>query len=197
MSCQRSFLASKIRVFVVCTSLFLAATSAANAQLRAFDLSGKTIDLAGSAPGKTNVLIFVRTDCPISNRYAPTLQKLSSQYAEEAKFWLVYPDKTESSGTIERYLHNYRYTGIAAVRDPEHELVKLAHAKISPEAAVFDANSRLLYHGRIDNWYQSFGHARSHPTTHELEEAIRAVIENKPVAVAQTQAVGCFISDVQ
>ncbi|HEU5231925.1 MAG TPA: redoxin family protein [Terriglobales bacterium] len=178
-------------------AIVLLVTSTATAQLKAIDLSGNRIDLAQAAHGRTNVLIFVRTDCPISNRYAPTLQKLRARYAEKATFWLVYPDKAESAAAIKRYLHDYNYKQISAVRDPEHALVKLAHAQITPEAAVFNANSRLVYRGRIDNWFQGFGHARPQPTTHDLEDAIQAAIEGKPIAVAETQAIGCFISDLQ
>ncbi len=38
------------------------------------DLSGKVVDPFEMAAGKPVVFIFVRTDCPISNRYAPTIQ---------------------------------------------------------------------------------------------------------------------------
>ena len=194
--CNRNLHAAKSFVPIVC-AIVLLATSGAAAQLKAIDLSGNRIDLAQAAHGNINVLIFVRTDCPISNRYAPTLQRLRGQYAEKATFWLVYSDKTESPELIKRYLRDYNYTQIAAVRDPEHVLVKLAHAQITPEAAVFDANSHLLYRGRIDNWYQSFGHARPRPTTHELEDAIQAAVAGKRIAVPETQAIGCFISDLQ
>src|SRR5277367_993787 len=71
------------------------------------DLSGTPVDPLKAAPGKLVVLLFVRTDCPISNRYAPTIQKLSAQYASKAAFWLVYPDKGESSAAIEAHLHEY------------------------------------------------------------------------------------------
>jgi hypothetical protein len=39
------------------------------------------------------VLVFVRTDCPISNRYAPELRRLQDRFAPRGMaFWLVYPD---------------------------------------------------------------------------------------------------------
>jgi thiol-disulfide isomerase/thioredoxin len=166
------------------------------AKLQGIDLQGNSIDL--SAGGKEiTVLVFVRSDCPISSRYAPTLQKLAAEHAGKAKFWLVYPDKSETVAGIQRYLHDYNYAQFSAVRDPQHTLVKTAKAEITPEAAVFDKNSRLIYHGRIDNWYQSFGHARSEPTTHELDQAINSALAGKPAPVAETKAVGCYISDVQ
>ena len=67
------------------------------------DLTGKQVDPLHSST-KAVVLIFVRTDCPISNRYAPTIQKLSAKYAAKASFWLVYPDAQESAAAIKRHL---------------------------------------------------------------------------------------------
>jgi hypothetical protein len=83
------------------------------------------------------------------------------------------------------------------LRDPEHKLVKQSQAQITPEAAVFDSNGRLVYHGRIDNLYEDFGHARKSATTHELSDAIEAAIAGKPLSGKATPAVGCYISDLE
>lgn len=160
------------------------------------DLSGKAVDPLRANPGEAVVLIFIRTDCPISNRYAPTIQRLSAQYAGKAAFWLVYPDKTESSAAIERHLHDYGYK-LPALHDPQHSLVKLGQAQITPEAAVFDARGQLVYHGRIDNWYVAFGRSRPAPTTHELDDALQAVLKGSKPQVATASAVGCYISDLE
>lgn len=192
MPFSRNFYAATCLAFFA--SLAFAADST---KLAGIDLQGKSLDLRLTGSEKLAVLIFVRTDCPISNRYAPTIQKLAAEHAGQAHFWLVYPDQSESTTIIERHLHDYNYTNIAAIRDPQHTLVHSAQAKITPEAAVFDRNFRLIYHGRIDNWYQSFGHARPAPTTNDLEEVISAVLVGKPAPIAETKAVGCYISDAQ
>jgi thiol-disulfide isomerase/thioredoxin len=160
------------------------------------DLAGKPVDPLRANPGKPAVLIFVRTDCPISNRYAPTIQRLSAQYAGKAAFWLVYPDKSESSAAIEQHLRDYEYK-LPALHDPQHALVKLGQAQITPEVAVFDASGQLVYHGRIDNWYVTFGHARPAPTTHELDDALQAILKGNKPQVATASGVGCYISDLE
>ncbi len=162
----------------------------------AVDLAGKPVDPLHASPGKIVVLVFVRTDCPISNRYAPTIQQISARYSGDAAFWLVYPDKTESVATIENHLAQYGYK-LPALRDPQHALVKLSEAQVTPEVAVFDSSGRLMYHGRIDNWYQDFGHARSAPTTHELSDAIASVAGGKAPEVNTATGVGCYISDLE
>src|SRR5271167_4863242 len=150
------------------------------------DLAGKPVDPLRTDPGKPVVLIFIRTDCPISNRYGPAIQRVSAQYA----------GKAESAAAIEQHLRQYGYK-LPALRDPQHSLVKLSQAQVTPEVAVFDANGQLVYHGRIDNWFQDFGKARSAPTTHELDDAIQAVLSGKKPEVTTATGVGCYISDLE
>ena len=86
---------------------------------------------------------------------------------------------------------------LPVLRDPEHALVKIGHVQITPEVAVFDRNHRLIYDGRIDDWYIELSRARPAPTTHELEDAIRAAHAGEPVARNEVRGVGCYISDVE
>lgn len=165
-------------------------------QETAFDLAGNPVDPFKLAAGKTVVLVFVRTDCPVSNRYAPTIQRLSTANAGKAAFWLVYVSKSESAETIRKHDAEFGYK-IPALRDPQHILVRESHAEITPEAAVFDASRKLLYHGRIDDLYVDMTRARSAPTTHELDDAIQAAVSGKSLAADTKPAVGCYISDLE
>lgn len=160
------------------------------------DLTGKAVDPFAKPSGRVVVLLFVRTDCPISNRYAPFVQKLSEKFQGKANFWLVYPDAAEMPAQIRAHDQEYRYS-IPALRDVHLELVKRAQATITPEAAVFSAGGKLLYHGRIDNWYEDFGRSRQAATTHELEDAVAAALAGRAVQPDHVNAVGCYISDVK
>jgi thiol-disulfide isomerase/thioredoxin len=162
----------------------------------ALDLDGHTVNPLAESSGKVVVLVFLRRDCPVSSRYAPELQRISKEHAESAKFWLVYPDKTDTPDAIRKHLSDYGYR-LPALRDPERTLVKLAHVQITPEVAVFDRNDRLVYDGRIDDWYRDPGRPQPAPTTHELEDAIRAASTGKEVAHREVRGVGCYISDLE
>src|SRR5258708_26868421 len=116
-------------------------------------------------------MIFVRTDCPISNRYAPAIQQLSARNGGKAVFFLVYPGKKDTANSIRKHDREFGYT-LAALRDPQHILVKQSQAQITPEAAVFHANPRPVYHMRDDNLYQDFVHAPQKPTTPQTPSAI-------------------------
>jgi thiol-disulfide isomerase/thioredoxin len=185
-----------LRAFFVLFTLVMACPALPVYGESAEDLTGKAVDPFREASGKAVVLVFLRTDCPISNRYAPAIQQLSGRYTGQAAFWLVYPDQQASAASIRKYLKDYGYT-LPALRDPHRALVGKSRVQVTPEAAVFDARGRLVYHGRIDDWYEDFGRSRPAPTTHDLDDAIRATLSGKPPAAAVTNAVGCYISDLR
>jgi hypothetical protein len=109
---------------------------------------------------------------------------------------LVYPDANESAVAIQKHISDYGYT-VPALRDPKHVLVKLAKARVTPEAAIFSARGELLYHGRIDNRYISFGKAMNRPTRQDLEDALRSALEGRPIAQISTPAIGCSLADIR
>ena len=160
------------------------------------DLDGNAASPFRAAAGKVVVLLFVRTDCPISNRYAPAIQEISARYDKGAKFFLVYPVPSDTPEQIRTQVKEYGYK-LAALRDPDHTLVRASETRVTPEAAVFSPEGHLLYHGRIDDWYAEFGRSRPAPTTHELSSAVEAAIARKPVPVSTQPAVGCFLPDRQ
>jgi AhpC/TSA family len=177
-------------------AMLLLAPELALSQHDAIDLDGKPANPFDKSSGKIVVLVFLRRDCPVSSRYAPVIQKISAQHERDASFWLVFPDKTETRQTIEKYLLDYSYH-LPALRDPEHVLVKLAQVQITPEVAVFNRNHQLLYDGRIDNRYLDLGRSRLAPTTHDLADAIDAALAGKALPTNEVRGVGCYISDLE
>jgi hypothetical protein len=174
----------------------LAIAALAVLPLRLPDLDGKLVDpFEQSAGTKATVLLFVSTDCPISNRYAPDVRRLHDQYAEDGVlFRLVYPNPADSVDDIRDHLKSFSYPG-TALRDLHHDAVKRAGVTITPEAAVYDSHGRLAYRGRIDDRYSAVGIERATATRHDLQDAIAATIAGKAVAPRFTQAVGCYVAD--
>lgn len=180
----RAFLA--VAVAIVCSS---AAPGLSDSQRKPTD------PFEGTAAAR--VFIFVRTDCPVSNRYAPEIERLHEKFTKKnVAFFLVYPDRAETEASIEKHLREYGYH-IPALRDPSRELVKRSRVTITPEAAVFNAAGRLVYHGRIDDRVVDFGKSRAEASKHDLEDAVEATLEGKPVAEASTHAIGCYIADLE
>ena len=183
-----------------------AAITTSSRTVHVVDLEGQPIDPLTATDAKVTVLLFTMTDCPISNRYAPEVRRLYDQFKTRGvEFWLVYPDPDSTAGQIREHMKDYNYD-CRAVRDPDHVLVQLAGATRTPEVAVFiTANQssshalqqKMLYRGRIDDWYEDFGENRPEPTTHDLEDAIDAALEDRPVPNPRTSAIGCYIRDLK
>lgn len=156
------------------------------------DPAGRAVSpLASTAPA--TVLVFTAVDCPISDRYAPEVKRLASRYgARGVRFWIVYANRGEQPAAAKAHAHAFGY-GLPVALDAGAELADRAQATVTPEAAVFDRAGRLVYHGRIDDRYLDFGVDRLAPTTHELDDALAAVLEGRRVATPAVPAVGCAI----
>jgi hypothetical protein len=180
----------------LCALLLAAILQAGAPSDPTLDLAGRVRDpFASAAP--VRVFIFVRTDCPLTNRYAPELSRIAQEFAgEKAEFWLVYPDPAVTPQQIRTHMAEYGFPG-QPLRDPHHELVKRAHAVTAPEAAVFDAEGKLAYHGRIDDLWVEPGKSRAIARVHDLEDAIEAVLARRTVAQPETRAIGCSLADVK
>jgi thiol-disulfide isomerase/thioredoxin len=147
------------------------------------------------APGdRVTVYVFTTTDCPISNRYAPEIQRLAAKFGSSATFVLVYPVPADTPQVIADHKKKFAYT-IGHVRDLDQKLVKLTGVTVTPEVAVVDG-AQVLYRGRIDDRYVDFGTARTKPTKRDLEDALTTVLAGKPIAVRETRAVGCILADL-
>lgn len=159
------------------------------------DLDGAAVDaLAFEAP--LAVFVFVRSDCPISNRYAPELARLHEAFTPRGvAFRLVYVDPREAAPAIQAHRAEY---GLAMVplRDPEHALVTASGVRVTPEVAVYRRAGERVYRGRIDDRFVAFGEMRPEPTRHDLADALRALLAGGAPREAETEAIGCFIADL-
>lgn len=156
------------------------------------DLQGRPVEVLAGEPAAT-VLIFVSDDCPISNRYIPELLRLRDSYSGRGvRFWMVHPDATETAAAIRKHDKEFKLT-IPALRDPRHDLVTLAKAEVTPSAAVFARDGRLVYHGRIDDRVAELGQERPYPARRDLADALEALLAGRAVEDTQTTAVGCII----
>lgn len=147
------------------------------------------------------VLLFTRTDCPISNRYAPEVKKVYEKFAREGvRFYLVYVDKDETLAAIDKHRADFGYP-MPALQDSKHQWVARVGAKVTPEAAVFVPSGkkdfRLVYHGRIDDRYIDFGKTRREASVNDLWNAIEASLAGRPIPQAETKAIGCYIADLR
>jgi len=170
--------------------------SKASAQLAVVDLEGKECrPLQLPLADKLTVLVFTTVDCPVANAYHPALRRIANEYkAKGVHFFLVQVDPTVNREAATRHRADYGIT-MRTVLDPQHALVRAAGAAITPEAVVIDHEGRIRYRGRIDDWYHRLGTRRAAPRTHDLRDALDALLAGEAPALTQTEAIGCWIAD--
>jgi thiol-disulfide isomerase/thioredoxin len=163
------------------------------ATLLAFSTSAA--DSILKSPAKIVVLVFISSDCPVSNKFAPELERLAHKFpSNEVSFNLVYPNASDSDAKIAAHRRDYRLTG-PFLRDTKHRLVKETGVTVTPEAVVFDQNRNIAYRGRVNDQYLALGKGRPAPTQHDLEDAITALVSGQQPKESRTEAIGCSIQD--
>lgn len=176
---------------VAASTVISAAASAPPARIRGVD--GRWMTPFRPA-GPANVLFFVSTDCPISNSYVPEIQRLCAAYTRNAVACsLVYEDLQADSSAVRRHLAEFQYRDMAAAIDRDRTIARAARAAVTPQAVVIDNSGTIRYRGRIDDRYAGFGKPRRHVTTHDLADALEAVLHGRTVAVTETETLGCAI----
>ena len=145
--------------------------------------------------GPASVLVFVSRDCPVSNGYAPEIQRTCAEFERKGvSCLLIYEDAAIEPAAVRAHLREYRYRGLPAVIDTGGALAARTKATVTPSVAVVGADGAIRYRGRIDNKYVATGKAREAVTSHDLRDAVDAVVAGRPVSHPDTEAFGCYIS---
>jgi peroxiredoxin len=139
------------------------------------------------------VLFFILADCPISNSYAPEINRIVADYTKQGvAVYVVHADRDMSDADLQQHAKEYAYACPVLV-DRQHTLIDQLGIKIAPEVAIVDRTGSIPYRGRIDDRYLSFGQERLHPATPDLRNAINSLLRNEPISNPRTRAIGCAI----
>ncbi len=159
--------------------------------LAPLDLEGQ-VHRIGSGEGYQAVaLVFMTTECPISREYVPELNRLAASVADQpVEFLGVISEPGLSRAAAVKFQKEFAIE-FPLLFDASGELAQALRPSHVPEAFVLDADANVVYHGRIDDRYRELGKKRPEPTAHELADAMAAVVAGEPVAVAETENVGC------
>ncbi len=143
---------------------------------------------------KATVYVFFLTDCPASQNYTLTINKLQKKYSDKnIPFIIIFPDTYSTIDEIKEFKSKYKIQ-MPIVLDPELSFTKLLPAKVAPQCFVLDNNANILYEGRIDDWYYSPGKKRTVIRSNDLDAALTNYLSGKPIAPAKTTPYGCIIN---
>lgn len=134
------------------------------------------------------VLIFISTNCPVSNAYNDRMEKLSQEFGARGLSVVgINSNATETAADVKRHAAEKGLT-FPILKDEGNKVADRLGALVTPEAYLLDPANRVVYRGRIDN--SRNGDAI---TSSELREAIEAVLSRKSVVKTEARAFGCSI----
>jgi thiol-disulfide isomerase/thioredoxin len=140
------------------------------------------------------VLLFLATDCPLSNAYVPELNRIRDKYAARGVvFYAVQGDATVAVEEVRKHVKDFAYS-FPYLLDPQEALAAFTGATTTPEAAVLSSSGELLYLGRIDNRVTDYGKQRVVVTEFDLRDTIESILAGKPAPRSRTKAFGCSIT---
>lgn len=134
--------------------------------------------------------LFLATECPISNRYVPELNRLAAAYP--TVLWASYfPEPELTNARLGRWRDEFK-PGFPAHVDLRGVAARKAGATVTPQAVIY-LGQRLVYRGRIDDRYVSWGKARREPTRRDVAETLDLLLQGQVPALRETKSWGCFV----
>jgi hypothetical protein len=139
--------------------------------------------------GKLRLFVFVDTKCPCVRAYKERMIEMEKKYsAQGLQLVYVFAQPDEDKSQVKGFAVRQKISW-TVVCDEGQKLTKLFNAQSTSECFLLDRQGYLRYHGRIDdNIYKPDA-----VTQHNLEDAIKSVLSNQPVAHPEVQAVACMI----
>ena len=138
--------------------------------------------------GHVTTVIFIATQCPVSNAYNERMKALYNDYAPKGvQFVFLNANSTEPAADVERHRDAHAFP-FPVYKDVNNVFADKVGAAVTPHAFVFDAQGTLVYRGSIDN-AQNIERVTAHP----LRDALDATLGGRPVPVAESKAFGCSI----
>lgn len=142
---------------------------------------------------KAAVIVFLQPECPFCISYGKTLRQLDSALTRQGILFIgVVAGKNYPENDIAAYCEKNQLH-FPVLLDPDFTLQKTLNAITTPEAFLVSNTGEILYRGLIDNWAYEIGKVRPMVTEHYLTDAVKAMLDNKPISPDSTKAIGCYI----
>lgn len=164
-------------------------------------IDGAIHKLSDYSTSSVLVIIFTCNHCPIAQMYERRITQLSADYKDRGvSVVAIEPndpkaitidelDSSDISDSLEEMKIRAKYKNLnyPYLYDGETQSVTNAYGpQATPHAFVFDNDRRLRYEGRVDNSYRD-----EMVRSHEVRDAIDALLAHKDPAVKHTGVFGC------
>ena len=143
---------------------------------------------------KPTIIMFICNHCPYVIHYHEEIVKLAVDFKNDVNLVAIssndiinYPqDRPE----MMKNLWNDLGLSFPYLYDETQEIAKNYKAACTPEFYLFDANSKLVYRGRMD---ESSPGSNIEPSGIELRDAVNNLLNNKQISEKQLPSMGCNI----
>ncbi len=160
---------------------------------RLTDAVGKSHALADYHERTVIVLLFLGTECPVSNGYAPEFRRIAEEYAVRNVAVLgVHSDPSVSAQAAREHAAEYQLT-FPILLDSRQTLARALGIATVPETVVMLPTGAVIYRGRVDDRYSADGKRRDVPRSQELRAAIAAGLAGKLPVITETKSFGCTL----
>lgn len=166
-------------------------------------IDGKNYNLKKFAKADVLVILFTCNHCPTAQAYEDRVIQFVNDYKDK-KVTLVaiqpnsdrsvrfdelgYTDLSDSYDEMILRAKDKKYNFVYLYDGGTQEIAHKYGPVATPHVFVFDKSRKLQYQGRIDD-NEHIGRQ----TTHELTDAVDALLMNKPVSTQNTKTFGCSI----
>jgi peroxiredoxin len=153
---------------------------------------GANVNLASFQGKKAMVLMFMATQCPVSNAYNERMAAISKEYgAKGVAFVGLNANKQEPVEEVAEHAKAHGFP-FPILKDVGNVQADAFGAQVTPEVYVYDSSWTLRYHGRIDDNQRG-----NNITSPDLRNALDAILAGKEVPAKETKAFGCSIKRVE
>ena len=162
---------------------------------RLLDHRGASHELYYYADARAIVLMVQGNGCPIVRNSMPDFREIRNAYASEnIRFLLINSNPQDSRTTIAKEADDFGYD--VPILVDETQLIGESMGLIrTAEVLVIEPRSwTLAYRGSLNDRSVAYEQQKAEPSTHYLRDALDSMLDGKPVAVAQTDALGCLIN---
>jgi peroxiredoxin len=161
-----------------------------------FDLpgvDGRNHSLEEYADAQVLVLVQSCNHCPYVLAWEGRINDLQHEYASRGvRIVAINSNDAEAypGDSFDAMVEHAREAGYVFdyLHDESQDVMRALGSERTPEAFVYDADRRLVYHGAVDD-----NREEEHVTQHYLRAAIEAALAGDDPPVADTPPVGCTV----
>ncbi|MDD5705944.1 MAG: thioredoxin family protein [Kiritimatiellae bacterium] len=158
------------------------------------NVDGRKLSITDIAGKAGTLVIFTCNHCPFAQAWESRIAAIGNDSAKQGVGVVLVNANDPVAYPVDDLAHmkeraKTAHFEVPYVVDETSDVAKAFGATRTPEAFLFDAAGRLVYHGAIDD----DAYRPDQVKQRYLQNAISALLAGKDVAVKETNSVGCSI----